>query len=263
VINWNAIADMISSANVAVWDRDVMGPSVDKAWETWGEADTALGVRFVELNLDEPFPAKLDLGLGRDTLVKVVDWKTKRAGALDKVWEERETRSPQRKLYAAALASYYGPDIFPVHYEVRGIRLDEHKPATKAISSVITMAEAHEALRHLQDASAMRDLLRERKDIPWVKDASGCRMFGPQYPCEWEGICWDKTSPPPPTDEAAVSRVLSHSSAKEFLRCPELYRINRSVQRVDARDEDMSAAGTLFHQIMQVIYQDIRDTKHQ
>jgi hypothetical protein len=260
MINWETIAAMLVSSPLTEWDREAVATSVEKAVTTWVEPDMeTYTVVAVELDATEWFPAKIDLVL-RDKRLRAVDWKTKKAGSLDEVWQMRETRSPQRKLYAAALATKYGPDIFPVAYEVRGIRLDEHKPATKTLVSDITAAEAEEAVRHIKDKSALRDLLIERGAYPWIRVEDSCRRYGPQYPCPGERFCWGGQTVPP-TDLLAVSDTLSHSSAKDFMHCPEYYRLRKSVPNLNDRDDDQAGPGKVFHEIMERIYLDIQGIK--
>jgi hypothetical protein len=257
MINWETVASMLVSSPLTEWDREAVATSIEKAVTTWVEPDReTYTVVAVELDATEWFPAKIDLVL-RDKRLRAVDWKTKKAGSLDEVWQMRETRSPQRKLYAAALATKYGPDIFPVAYEVRGIRLDEHKPAVKTLVSDITAAEAEEAIRHLKDKSAMRDTLIERAAYPWPRNEQSCRMYGPQYPCPGEPFCWQGREIPA-TNVVEVSNTLSHSSAKDFLRCPEYYRLRKSVVNITERDDDQAGPGKVFHEVMERIYLDIQ-----
>lgn len=260
LVAWDTIAQMIAESSLTSWDKDAVAQSVERAVDVWVTKDTAeYTVVAVELDATEWFPARIDLVL-RGKRLLAVDWKTKKAGALDEVWMMRETRSPQRKLYAAALATKYGPDIFPVEFEVRGIRLDEHKPQTKTLSSEITLEEAAEAIRHLKDKSAMRDTLIERGAYPWPRNEDSCRRYGPQYPCPGEPFCWQGRQIPP-TDVIAVSGALSHSSAKDFLKCPEWYRLRKSVPNIEERDDDQAGPGSVFHSVMERIYLDIQGQK--
>jgi len=171
----------------------------------------------------------------------------------------RETRSPQRGIYAAAVATMYGQGVFPIRYEVRGVTLDAEKPQAKQLAFVIGEGEAHEAIRHLREKTAMLQTLIEIGQVPWVKNDGGCRIYGDAYKCEFEDACWNGQRHVP-TDPVGITRPLSHSSAKEFLRCPERYRALQSLPRVEDDDEetDSTAAGTVFHLLMEGIYQDLR-----
>jgi hypothetical protein len=254
--NWDSLFDRLSTAKVPEWDREAIGHGLVKVWETWAQEDLAGYKLFAtELSGQEPVPHKIDLVLTSDGH-KLCDWKTKWTGQLDDKWELRESRSPQRKIYAAAAATLWSPDIFPIRYEVRGIRLGDEKPATKTLSFVITESEAAEAVRHVRDVEAMRHTLVERGQYPWPRHEAGCRLYGPAYKCEYEDYCWNGVRVPA-TDLVRIEKAFSHSSVKEFMRCPERYRLMRSLDQPEEDGEGANVSGDFFHQLMEMLYKDI------
>jgi hypothetical protein len=212
-------------------------------------------VEGVELYGEDPAPYKIDVLLEKDGRLTVVDWKTKQAGKLDDRWVFRETRSWQSKIYAAALATARGPEIFPLNYEVRGVTLEE-EPKVKTIRMSISRAEAVAAVRYLQGTCAMKERLVERGRAPWPQHTQGCQMFGPGYPCEFEAYCWHGEELPDFVDVERLKRPLSHSSAGEFLRCPERYRLLRLMGKSD--DDESGNAGTCFHAAMEEVYRQVQ-----
>jgi hypothetical protein len=248
-INWDSVFDLIGASKIPDWDKETVGAAVTTATEKWWEADLTSEVLGVELFGRDPFPYKIDL-LTRNSHYRVIDWKTKKAGKLDQFWEERERRSPQHRIYAAAVATKFGPEVFPIFYEVRGVELSE-KPKTRVVSMKIDRPEAVEAVHYLRGVTAMRKGLIERKHEPWVREVGGCRCFGPMYACEFEKYCFEGKALPE-HDPERVEKEFSHSSASEFLRCPERYRLLQILGKNLA--EDVGANGDTFHRAMEMIY---------
>jgi hypothetical protein len=248
-INWDPIFELIQSSRIPDWSQETVAAAVTKAAEDFWEKDLAASVLGVELFGKEPCPFKIDLLL-KNGHYTVVDWKTKKAGKLDQFWEERERRSPQHRIYAAAVATKFGPEVFPIKYEVRGVTLEE-KPKTKVVTLMIDRPEAVEAVHYLRGITAMRRSLIDRKHLPWVQDRSGCRCFGPLYACEFEKFCFSGVKLPE-HDVEKVEKDFSHSSASEFLRCPERYRLLQVLGK--NLEDDPGAAGDTFHRAMEMIY---------
>lgn len=251
-MNWDAVFDIIARGKAPEWDREIVALAVEEAYKTWFQADERDTILSVEVYGREPWPYKIDIVKRRheDGRLVLCDWKTKAAGKLDETWELREKRSPQSRIYGAAAADVYGTHEFPIMYEVRGVLLAE-KPKTKTISMTLEEADAAEAVRHLRDQTAMRDTLVEREKTPWVKNPAGCRIYGPAYKCEFEEYCWGGLTPP----EGIADKPLSHSSAKEFLRCPERYRLINIMEKPE--DDQTTAAGSLFHEAMETAYRQL------
>ena len=130
----------------------------------------------------------------------------------------------------------------------------DEKPQVKELAFIITADEAALALRHLRDKTAMRDALVAGNAWPWVRDASGCRAFGPAYPCEFEDYCWKNVRVPEGNNE----KPLSHSSAKEFLRCPERFRLLHVMGRPEDEENAPNVAGSVFHELMEQIYRGLQ-----
>lgn len=263
---WEPIIDLVTNSRLPDWDKEAVILGVDAALDKYLAFDTSSPwvVKHTERAGDDPFSYRIDIELANTATgkTKVVDWKTRKSGKLDDRWEMRETRSPQKRLYAGALATLYGTEIFPVLYEVRGVMLDgTEKPQQRTLKDVITEEQANIAVRHLREKADLRSRLIQISEVPWIQDDSGCRLFGEAYKCEFEDACWPPyTRKPVATDMEAITRPLSHSSAKEFLRCPERYRALKSLNRTDEDDEGDSAsyAGKVFHACMEMAYQQAR-----
>jgi hypothetical protein len=256
--------DRIIASRLPDWDKEAVAASMEKAIDTWMETDIKGEIVAAELTGTDPFPYKIDLTLADNGVLTVADWKTKRNGKLDDRWEMRETRSPQRKLYAAAALTLFGDRItWPLKFQIRGVLLaeDVRDVKTKTLTFHIAHAEAVEAVRHMRDLTAMRAVLIEREKYPWPRYESGCQMYGPAYKCEFEPYCWEGLTVPA-TDSERIDRTFSHSSSGEFMRCPERYRLLKSLPRVEADpdEEDTSAAGAgvVFHSVMEAIYTQIK-----
>jgi hypothetical protein len=253
--------DRIVASRLPDWDKEAVAAAMERVMDVWVEKDLAGAVVLAtEQAGSDPFPYKIDLTLVQDGALLLIDWKTKRTGKLDDRWEMRETRSPQRKLYAAAALTLYGDKVeWPLRFHIRGVLLDEEVKNVKGktLPFVISHAEAVEAVRHLRDQTALRDALIERGKYPWVRHEGGCRLYGDAYKCEFEDFCWNGLIPPP-TDLVRIEKPLSHSSAKEFLRCPERFRLLKSMERRELEDDEedtsSNAAGRVFHEIMEFIY---------
>lgn len=274
-LNWEPVFEHIANTRLAVWNQEAVAVSVVKATEHWvlgqgrglyGKGDMhKYNVLEVELYGEEPYRHKIDmLFQDKETAqLTVGDWKTKLAGKLDDKWELRETRSPQKRLYAAALAERYGMDIFPLRYEVRGIVLTEDKPQVKTLVSEITPGDAEAAVHYIRDVAAMRDTLRDQGHKRWPQHTSGCRMYGPNYACEYEDVCWNGVHPPEPGPDALdrLSKPMSHSKAQEFLRCPERARLIQitDVPVVDDEEDPASGPGTVFHKSMEIVLNQLRN----
>jgi hypothetical protein len=249
-INWDSVFDLIQTSKVPDWSQELVAAAVTSATEHFWEKDHAQKVIGVELFGRDPFPYKIDLILGNGHIV-VRDWKTKKAGKLDSFWEDRERRSWQSKIYGAAVATKFGPEVFPIHYELVGVTLEE-KPKIKVLEWKIDREAAVEAVHFLRSVTAMRRALVDRNHTPWTRDPSGCRCFGPLYKCEAERFCWEGAKLPD-HDPDKVEKAFSHSSAQEFLRCPERHRLF-SIMGKELDDNDAGAAGDTFHRAMEMIY---------
>jgi hypothetical protein len=264
-INWDRVFDVIQAQNIADWDKELVAMAVEKAVAEWTTTvDKPMKIVSTETYGDDPFPFKIDI-LQQDPAterMKIVDWKTKKAGVLDDRWTLKQQRSWQPRLYAAAVATLYGSDnIFPVVSEIRGIVLAE-KPLVRTIQMVFTRADAIAAMQYLRMNEAHRRADLDGGKIPWVKDPQGCRAFGDAYKCEFEPICWPGTSGEPlvqiPTGNMErAERPFSHSSASEYLRCPERYRLLRVLEKQDD-DDAVTGAGNAFHAAMEEIYSQLK-----
>lgn len=249
MIDFDPVFDLIQASQITDWAKEEVAAAVTTSVEKWWEADLSQNVVGVELFGRDPFPFKIDV-LMQNGHYTVVDWKTKKAGKLDQFWEEREKRSPQHRIYAAAVATKFGPEVFPIWYEVRGVELSE-KPKTRVVKMKIDRLEAVEAVHYLRGVSAMRKALVDRKHEPWVREVAGCRCFGPMYACEFEKYCFEGRKLPE-HDPERVEKEFSHSTASEFLRCPERYRLLQILGK-DVQ-EDAAANGDTFHRAMELIY---------
>jgi hypothetical protein len=276
-LNWEPIFEYLTQVKLTEWNRDAVAVSVDKATSYWilgkGRGLNGAGderkyiVEEVELYGEEPFRHKIDILLrDRETgRLKVVDWKTRLQGKLDENWERRETRSPQKKLYVAALADRFGMDIFPIEYEVRGIVLSEDKPQVRTLGPFyITPEEATAAVHYIRDIAAMRDTLRTRGHERWPLNQQGCQIFGPAYKCEAEPFCWEGKRLFDVTEEMSerLERAMSHSKAQEFLRCPERYRLIQigaiNTNDIDEEENPSSGPGIVFHVAMEMVSNQLR-----
>lgn len=252
-VNWDAVFDLIEQAKLPDWDKETVGAAVVKAAEEWLREDGESEVVGTELYGEDPCPYKIDLLLRQTTgRVKTVDWKGKKSGKLDDRWIVRETRSWQPKIYAAAIVTLFPDVVFPIVYQVRGVTFEE-KPHVKTVDLTLTREDAESAVHYLRGLDAERKALIGRGHTPWPLNPSGCQMFGPQYPCEFEDVCWQGRKAPE-MDAEKASRMFSHSSAQEFLRCPERYRLLRIAGKPEEEDEGAAAAGRTFHAAMELIY---------
>jgi hypothetical protein len=264
-INWDRVYDAIQAERIADWDKELVGLAVEKAAKEWtSTVDRSMTIVSTETYLEHPFPMKIDI-LQSDPAtdrMKIVDWKTKKAGTLDERWTLKQKRSWQPKLYAAAVATLYGPEVFPVVSEIRGIVLAE-KPTVKTLQMVFTRADAEAAINYLRQVEAERKALLANGTVPWIKDPQGCRAFGDMYKCEFEPVCWPGTSGEPLVQIPVgnmdrAERPFSHSSASEYLRCPERYRLLRVLERSDDEEDTVTGAGNAFHAAMEEIYSQLK-----
>src|SRR5581483_7785425 len=99
MLNLDPAFELIAASRIPDWDQECVGEAVSAAVSKFWEADQAYRVIGVELFGREPVPYKIDL-LMQNGHYSVVDWKTKKPGKLDEMWELRERRSPQHKIYA-------------------------------------------------------------------------------------------------------------------------------------------------------------------
>lgn len=251
--DFSAVAQIIQSSNLPDWDKEFVAAGVEKAYEKWFASDSKNFIYGVELSGKDPVPHKIDVVMQNQAgKFSIVDWKTKNAGKLDESWINRESRSPQKSLYAAALRAAIGPEIYPLRYEVRGVTMEE-KPQVKVITFNILEAESTASLVNIRGVQSMRDGLIERGKTPWPLNEGGCRAFGPQYPCEFENVCWRGAAMP---QGEVKSRTLSHSARQEFLRCPERSRLLSLTHDWDAEKEDNK--GDVFHRCMEFLYKELK-----
>lgn len=263
-LNWDRVFDVLTAQPIPDWDKELVATAVEKAVEKWGPVDRHAEIVSTEIYSDDPFPHKIDIHLNDPSIDrnKVVDWKTKKAGKLDDRWTLKQERSWQPRLYAAIIATKYGADVFPILFEIRGIVLAE-KPETRTISMVFTRADAVGAINYMRQMEAQRGALVTGGKIPWIRDPQGCRMFGDMYKCEFEGICWPGADPMNPLVQVPTGnmeraeKAFSHSSASEYLRCPERYRLLRVLDKED-EDDAITGAGSAFHACMEEIYTQLK-----
>jgi len=255
-LDWDVICDVISEQPVPEWDQVGICAAADKAVQTWAVEDVKREIIGVEFADEFPYPFRIDLCTrDKDTgAYHIADWKSKGdKRKLDDRWVLRESRSKQHKLYSAALPLLFPDVTFPIHYEVRGISLEE-RPGILTVPMVITAEQARVAQADLRSIEAHRDLLVSLGHIPWTRDESGCRCFGEMYKCEFEATCWGGESVLLGIPE---QKSLSHSSSKEFRRCPERYRLLKVCAKSED-DDQRTAAGTAFHKVMEVIYNQLK-----
>jgi PD-(D/E)XK nuclease superfamily len=260
-INWDAVFDKIAASSIPDWDREIVAAGVVKALDWfYSVRDKEYTVKGVELFGTDPASFKIDLYLTKDGEHKAVDWKFRKSGKLNENWDLRETRSWQSRIYAAALATAYGPGIFPLTYEVRGIAPQSDDPLkcqVKILSMSLTREVAVAAVHYLRDISAMRQALIDTNRFPWTKDPAGCRCFGPMYACAYEEMCWNGGKVPDlDLTKLQDLRPLSHSATKSFLRCPQYYALGVLLGKPD-EEEDVTAAGKLFHEVMEMTYRQL------
>ena len=137
-MNLDFIFDIVAESRCPDWDRELVIAGAVKAIDTFflGK-DKLRKVEAVELWGTDPAPHKIDLFMKEDGRSVVVDWKMKKSTSkLDDVWQMRESRSWQPKIYAAALATKFGTEIFPLSYEVRGVAADSDDPAKAKVKLV-------------------------------------------------------------------------------------------------------------------------------
>ncbi len=250
-LDLDRVVEVLSAQKIPDWDREVVGGAVVAAIGRFVDEDWAkFDLLAVEEYGEEPFRYKIDLVL-RDRLtgrITIADWKT-RDGKLDEKWELRETRSYQPRLYALVLADRWGDEILPVNYEVRGVTL-ESEPQIKVLRFSITHEEVEDAIRYMKSVEVQRLALVNIGDVPWTRNPSGCRAFGPMYPCEFEPYCWERGGVVP---EGQPESPLSYSAAGEFLRCPERYRLLKVLGKLED-EEEKAAKGTAFHRVLENVY---------
>jgi len=244
----SVISDIIAASTLPDWDKEAVASAVDAAIKTWWEKDKDYEVIAVELYGERPFRYKIDLVLQDRNGLVVVDWKTKTSGKLDERWVYREKHSYQPKLYVAALSRILGRRIFPVRYEVRGVTIGE-RPQVAMIPMLLTHEDALTAVRNLASINRQRKALGKR--YPWTRNPSGCECFGPMYACEFGAFCWERGAVVPEGTDG--NAPLSHTSASEFLRCPERYRLLRVLGKIED-EEGPHVAGIVFHRAMEVLY---------
>jgi len=245
------VLEKLQMIKLTDWDQEKVADAVAEAMERFVDEDMRkYEIVAVEEYGEEPFRYRIDLVLREKTTgrVVIVDWKT-RDGKLDDRWELRESRSHQPRLYAAVVAEE------EVGYEVRGVSFES---SIKVLRFPITRAEADEALSYLRSVEAQRTALVNIGKIPWTRNTQGCRAFGPMYPCEFEPFCFTRGAAVP---EGQPVSALSYSTAGEFLRCPERYRLLQVLGKLEEDGEETTAKGTAFHAVMQDIYEQLRETQ--
>lgn len=257
--NLDFIYEQIAAGRAPDWDKECIAAATLRSAERFflGE-DSRWKVEGVELHGDDPVPFKIDLFLSHGTEHKVIDWKyKKRPEKLDVQWRFRESRSWQPKIYAAALATRYGSEIFPLEYEVRGVGAATDDPAKVKIEVVkleITRKMAVKAVHYFRQMTAQREALVTMGKFPWPQDPNGCRCFGPMYACDFEDYCWEgKDHLNMDITRLKTLKPFSHSSVKEYARCPQRYALIQLTGKT-AGDEENTAAGILFHEVMESIY---------
>jgi hypothetical protein len=260
--NWDILFDTLQKQSIPDWDKELVGAAVVKAVELFYDKDQEYEVLGTEMRGDQPCPFLIDLVLHHSTYsnqdkYKLVDWKYKKSGKLDDRWAMRESRSWQPRIYAAAIATLYGADVFPIHYEIRGVAPmddDAKHCEVRVIPMTFSRAEAVEAVRYIRGIVAMRDSLIQIGKNPWPKDPSGCRMYGDFYKCEYEPYCWEGIRLPEPNKDYQP-KTLSHSSAADFLRCPEYHRLRTAVMgHREDDDGEAAAAGRAFHKVVETLW---------
>lgn len=259
-INWDRAFDVLNSQKIPDWDKELVAIAVEKAVRTWtATVDKGQVVRSTEILANDPFPHKIDIVLEGERL-KIVDWKTKKAGKLDESWTLKQARSWQPRLYAAAAVTHFGYDVFPILAEIRGIVLAE-KPEVRTIPLILTRTDAERAYNYLRMVESHRAADLSGGVIPWIQDPQGCRPFGPAYKCEFEGYCWPDAEGNvihiPVGDMTRADKTLSHSGAQEYLRCPERYRLLRVLDKEDD-DDSITGSGNAFHAVMEQIYSQLK-----
>ena len=262
LLDWDRVFDVLQAQQIPDFDKELVAIALEKAVKTWGPADKPMEIVSTETYTEDPFPLKIDIHLFDPVQErrKIVDWKTKLGGELDDRWAMKQSRSWQFKLYAAAIASIYGPDVFPIIAEIRGIVLAE-KPKVRTIPMIFTRTDAEAAIHQIRMIEAERRSLIEYGKLPWIKDPAGCRAFGDLYKCEFEQYCWpsekDGLVQIPIGHMERAERPFSHSSSGEFLRCPERYRLLRVLDKED-EDDAVTGKGNAFHACEEEIYSQMK-----
>lgn len=252
------VFEQIAEGRVPDWEKECITPAAIRVIERFSLGEDAdWHVEGVELHGTDPVPFKIDLYLSHGTNRKVVDWKyKKRPEKLDDMWQFRESRSWQPKIYAAALATRYGSEIFPLDYEVRGVGSssdDPEKVKIRVVKLEITRKDAVKAVHYFRQMTAQRDALVEMGKWPWPQDPDGCRCFGPMYACDFEDNCWNGKEAQVDLEKLKTLKVFSHSSVKEYARCPQRYALLQLLGK-QAGDEENTGAGILFHEVMENVY---------
>jgi hypothetical protein len=254
---WDLLFDTLYEQSIPDWDKELVGAAAVRATELFYDKDHEWGIVGTEVRGDQPCPYLIDLVMTKEGRYKLVDWKYKKSGKLDDRWVMRESRSWQPRIYAAAIATLYGADVFPIHYEVRGVAPADDNAKhceVRVIPMMFKRAEAVEAVRYIRGIVAMRDSLIQIGKNPWPKDPSGCRMYGDFYKCEYEQYCWEGIRLPEPNKDYQP-KTLSHSSAADFLRCPEYHRLRTAVMgHREDDDGEAAAAGKAFHKIVETCW---------
>jgi PD-(D/E)XK nuclease superfamily len=258
VNNLDFIFDIVAESKCPDWDRECVIAGAVKAIDLFLDGkDKLYKIEGVELYGTEPAPYKIDIYMTKDGEHKVVDWKYKKKTAkLDDVWHLRESRSWQPKIYAAALATKYGPEVFPLTYEVRGVAADSEDPAkakVKVVAMKLDREYAVKAVHYLKQVTAERQALIELGKWPWIQNPDGCRCFGPMYKCAFEPVCWEGQKVNLELTKLQELKPLSHSSVKEYIRCPQRYALLQLLGKPE-EDDEITAAGTLFHKMMEEVY---------
>lgn len=191
-----------------------------------------------------------------DRRVQIIDWKTVRT--LDDKWVTREERSSQALWYASLLVAakrvrLNENTVFDV--EFRGVQNPDAK-TLKAARQTLGFGDLMDFEADLAKSEEWFAILDRDWAWPWPKYESGCRPFGPNYPCQHEDICFGSVQAP--TCNEKPTKKSSFSTMKELARCPERLRLNvlRGIEDpIPTEQSEASRFGKAFHAGIAEVYQ--------
>jgi hypothetical protein len=262
--NWAQVGEAIlEEDDCAVYDMDLVVNAVSKSWDKYHkedlEGERVLGGVEKRFEFDAPgLGARKQVGvvdlwfLVPENRYVIVDWKMVKT--LDEKWVWREKHSDQGLFYARGLLATIAPGgktQAEICLETRGI--SQRGDIQKRVWRVVTMEDLNAF--DLQDGNWQTMHWLCHREIgysdPWPRNKpQGCRPFGPNYPCEFEDICFGRSPQPEiPVDFPIVDNV-SYSMVQEFKRCPERARLKvwqKNMLQREKSDGPHAELGKAFH----------------
>jgi len=165
----------------------------------------------------------------------VLDWKSARS-ALDTRWSDRLINSQQWRLYAAATDA----KLF-IYRGIRRRQRPNEDPETRSIILEVPENNLAETKAYAAGVYHMRQALVNSNLPIWPRNMpAACHEF--QRPCPYLPDCESGTSP----HTGGADKILSYSSMKDFLACPERHRRN-SMPDSTSGDNNDTLFGNAVH----------------